>query len=134
MLTFPASPDNLIIGGGAGEHPATVVYGLGSLAAAYVLFCIERNTEYFPDSYTAPPQETIQRLNEMEWSNEHTLEFCGWEMTQTRASVELAKSPLHATPLTQKQAPKDWLKYSICTASFAGITATLRRNTPLAEE
>jgi hypothetical protein len=110
---FSCAPDNLVIGGGAGEHPAIVIHGLGSLVAAYILFCIEKNTEHFPERFTPPPEETISRLSDIAYDTEVNLEFCGWSMSTTRDFVELAKSPLHVTPLSQKQSPEEWLKESI---------------------
>lgn len=62
---FSCSPENLVIGGGAGEHPALVIHNLGSLAALYILLCIERHTEHFADGFIAPPEETNNRLNEI---------------------------------------------------------------------
>ncbi|TVT80123.1 hypothetical protein [Pseudomonas sp. H3(2019)] len=110
---FSCSPDNLVIGGGAGEHPAIVVHGPGSLAASYILFCIEKNTEHFPETFITPPEDTIVRLSDIAYDTEENLEFCSWSMTKIRDFVELAKSPLHVTPLSEKQSPEEWLKESI---------------------
>lgn len=110
---FSCSPENLIIGGGAGEHPALVVHNLGSLAALYLLLCIERHAEHFVDDFVAPPEETISRLSDIAFDTGENLEFCGWSMTCTRDFVELAKSPLHATPLSEEKSPEAWLKESI---------------------
>ena len=110
---FACTPENLVIGGGAGEHPALVMHRLGSLVALYILFCIKKNSEYFPDTFIAPPEETIDHLNEIAFYMGETLEFCSWSMTEIRDFVELAKSPLHATPLLEKQAPEEWLKLSV---------------------
>ncbi len=110
---FSCNPENLVIGGGAGEHPALVIHNLGSLAASYILLCIERHSEYFADTFTAPPEETINRLSDIAFDSGEHLEFCHWSMTHFRDFVELAKSPLHATPLLEKQTPEGWIKKSI---------------------
>ncbi|UUD63579.1 hypothetical protein D16iCDA_18150 [Pseudomonas seleniipraecipitans] len=110
---FSCSPQNLVIGGGAGEHPALVVHDLGSLVALYILLCIEKHTEHFTDSFIAPPEETIDRLSDVAFDTKESLEFCGWSMTNIRDFIELAKCPLHFTPLLENQAPEEWIKESI---------------------
>jgi len=110
---FSCSPQNLIIGGGAGEHAALVIHNLDSLVAQYILLCIEKHTEHFADSFIAPPEETIDRLSDVAFDTKENLEFCGWSMTNIRDFVELAKSPLHFTPLLENQAPEEWIKESI---------------------
>ncbi len=110
---FSCSPENLVIGGGCGEHPALVVHNLEALVASHILLCIEKNIEDYPDNYTAPPEETIDRLNDILFNTGENLEFCGWSMTHIRDFVELAKSPIHSTPLLEKQSSEEWLEESI---------------------
>lgn len=110
---FSCSPENLVIGGGAGEHPALLIHHLGSLAALYIILCIEKHEEHFSNNFEAPPEETINRLSDIAFDTGETLEFCGWSMTCIRDLVELAKSRVHFTPLIEKQAPEEWIKESI---------------------
>ena len=110
---FSCSPENLVIGGGAGEHPALVVHHLGSLAAQYILLCFEKHKEHFAAGFETPPEETINRLSDIAFDIGENLEFCGWSMTCIRDFVELAKSQVHFTPLLEKQAPEEWIKDSI---------------------
>lgn len=110
---FSCSPENLVIGGGSGEHPALVVHHLGSLVARYLLLCIEKNVEHFSDRIPTPPEETVDRLSDIAFDTGETLEFCNWSMTHIRDFVDLAKSPLHQTPLHETQDPEEWIKESI---------------------
>jgi len=110
---FSCSPENLVIGGGSGEHPALVVHHLGSLVARYLLLCIEKNAEHFNDRIPMPPEETVDRLADIAFDTGETLEFCSWSMRQIRDFVELTKSSLHQTPLHETQDPEDWIKESI---------------------
>lgn len=110
---FSCSPDNLVIGGGGGEHPALVIHDLETLVVFYILTCIEKNEKHFSDSFTPPPDKTIDRLNDIMFSTKENLEFCSWSMKQIRDFVELAKSPLHQTPLLDNQAVEDWIRDSI---------------------
>lgn len=110
---FSCSPENLVIGGGAGEHPAIVVHGLGSLVASFLLLCIEKNTEHSQGRYSSPPESTMERLMDMLCDTVKNLEFCGWSMNNHSEFVQRANSPLHATPLQTKQHPETWLKDSL---------------------
>lgn len=110
---FSCTPENLVIGGGSGEHPALVVHHLGSLVARYLLLCNEKNVEHFNDRIEMLPEETLDRLGDIAFDTGETLEFCSWSMTQIRDFVELAKSSLHQTPLHETQDPEDWIKESI---------------------
>jgi hypothetical protein len=110
---FSCSPENLVIGGGAGEHPALVIHHLGSLAASYILLCIDKYEEHFSDRFEPPPKETRNRLNEIAFDAGENLEFCGWSMTHIQGFVELAKSKVHSTPLLENESPEEWIKESI---------------------
>lgn len=111
---FSCTPDNLILGGGAGEHPALVLHDLGGLSAFYAIDCIRNLSEYFPDDYCEPPETTQERLWEMAHRTEEHLEFCGWSMEQVHCFVENAKSPLHSRPLNlEVQSAEAWIKSSL---------------------
>jgi hypothetical protein len=110
---FSCSPENLVIGGGAGEHPAIVVHELGSIVASFLMLCIEKSTEHSHGRYSEPPKSTIDRIQDILFAKENNFEFCGWSMLDFSNFVEYAKSPLHATPLQEKQLPETWLKDSL---------------------
>ncbi|UYZ69474.1 hypothetical protein LP090_07720 [Moraxella bovis] len=111
---FNCTPDNLILGGGAGEHPALVLHDLGGLSASYVLECIDKLTEHFPERFTPPPQSTQDRLWDIASRTQKHLEFCGWSMTNIHHFVENAKSPLHGKPFDEKEeSMENWIKNSI---------------------
>ncbi|AJZ90616.1 hypothetical protein VW41_17065 [Klebsiella michiganensis] len=127
---FSCSPANLIIGGGAGEHPALVLHNLESLVAAYLLHAIEQDEVHFAERYSPPPDHTRETLFDIFLCEKPALEFCGWSMKQIHDFVELAKSPLHASPLKADQSPEEWIKISI--GEF--IYFSLSELNPLAKE
>lgn len=73
---FSCSPKNLVIGGGAGEHPGLVIHGLDCLVVGYLLVAFEKCKKHWP-TFKYPPEETINTLNEYIFSFEgEYLEFC----------------------------------------------------------
>ena len=110
---FSCTPENLIIGGGSGEHPALVIHGLESLVANYVILCIDKHTE-LNRGYPVPPESTLNRLYDLALFKESdNLEFCGWRMSHVSEFVENAKSKIHATPLDNPDEAEEWIKLSI---------------------
>lgn len=102
---FNCTPDNLVLGGGAGEHPALVLHDLGGLSAHYILHCIE-NFDL--------PEETINRVCDIAYRTEEHLEFCGWSMGQIHRFVENSKSEVNSTPFNPDMYNiENWIKYSI---------------------
>lgn len=73
---FSCSPANLIIGGGAGEHPALVLHNLESLVAAYLLHAIAQNEVHFAERYSSPPDHTQEKLFDIFLGEKPALEFC----------------------------------------------------------
>ena len=110
---FSCSPQNLVIGGGAGEHPGLVIHHLDSLVASYVLHDIQNANEHFQDRYISPPENTIERLLDISDRRHEALEFCGWSMENIYDFIESAKSPVHSTPLQEGQSPEEWIRLSI---------------------
>ncbi|MCO7263403.1 hypothetical protein [Dickeya zeae] len=109
---FSCTPDNLIIGGGAGEHPALVIHELGALVASYLLLCLQKHNEFFPEQPDPLPIVSVDRLYEMA-GRPRALEFCGWSMNHVREFVDLAHSPLHPNPLSEMGSAEEWIEHSI---------------------
>ena len=116
---FSCSPQNLVIGGGAGEHPALVIHNLEYLVIGFLLaafdkiITIKEEKKYYCD-FESPSEELIESLNEMlSQTDSECLEFCGWSMKNIKEFVELAKSPLHSTPLLEDKDSEEWIKDSI---------------------
>lgn len=108
---FSCNPENLIIGGGGGEHPALVLHELGALAADYILHSLSQIELYHDCSPWA--EEVVNRLYEMSFKQREPLEFCGWNMSHFNEFVLDAKANIHATPLKNSQDAEDWIRLSI---------------------
>ena len=116
---FSCSPKNLVIGGGAGEHPGLVIHNLGYLVVGFMLEAfnkineIKEEKKYHCD-FVLPAEETINSLHDILFAQEgDCMEFCGWSMHHFKEFIESAKSPLHATPLLKEADAEEWIKDSI---------------------
>lgn len=112
---FSATPENLILGGGGGEHPALVLHNLPSLVAQYLLLAIENNEKHFPELKIPISSKIIDAVTDICYTGPE-LEFCYWSMIDMHEFVNNAKSPLHPTPIesdANSHAVEDWIKNSI---------------------
>lgn len=109
---FSGTPDNLILGGGAGEHPALVLHNLPALAASYLCLAIKENKLHHSEITIPISEKTIDAMYDLRLTKSE-LEFCYWHMSDIHEFVELAKSPLHRTPLKEGQRVEDWIEDSI---------------------
>ena len=103
---FSATPENLILGGGCGEHPGLVLHNLGSVAATFVYAQL---TEEEEDTL---PQDTQHKLLDLFYA-EGRLEFCSWSIEQYANLRDMAQSPAMSTPLSDGQKVEDWLIQSL---------------------
>lgn len=110
---FDCTPQNLVLGGGAGEHPGLVIHHLGSLAASYLLFCIEKDQDFRGAMAYGLPKETIKKVRDIAYGNGNRLTFHEWSMRHHSDFVERAKSSLHGRPLEDKQSAEAWIFLSI---------------------
>jgi len=116
---FSCSPQNLVIGGGAGEHPALVIHNLENLVIGFLLLGFEKiitmkEEGKYHCGFDIPSEELIESLDEMLYENDsECLEFCNWSMKNIKDFVDLAKSPLHSTPLSDEKDSEEWIKNSI---------------------
>ena len=103
---FSATPKNLILGGGSGEHPGLVVHKLQSLVATFLY-----------DQITETDEEQISKcdsdyLIDLCYS-EQILEFCGWSINQYAALKQMAQSATFMTPLKEDEEVEQWLCKSL---------------------
>lgn len=109
---FSCTPDNLLIGGGSGEHPALVLHNLSSLVASYLYLAIEKRKEYWPELEFIIPENIKNELDDI-FYEKADLEFCGWSMRQHSEFYVNAQSPLHVSPLKPEEHAEEWIENSI---------------------
>ncbi|MFT8258506.1 MAG: hypothetical protein ACMZI2_04110 [Candidatus Symbiodolus clandestinus] len=76
---FSATPENLILGGGSGEHPALVLHNLPALVAQYLLLAIENTENNFPEYKISISSKIIDAVTDIRYTK-FELEFCAWSM------------------------------------------------------
>ncbi len=124
---FSCSPKNLVIGGGAGEHPGLVIHNLEYLVVGFLLEAFAKITEIKENKqyhcvFDPPREETIESLHDILLRRENEcLEFCSWSMNNFKEFIELAKSPLHSTPLLDNKDAEEWIEDSIGEFVFYSI-------------
>ena len=103
---FSASPKNLVLGGGSGEHPGLVIHKLESLVANFLYLQINDEKE------AKISKENIDYITNICYEND-VLEFCGWSIRQYVSLTEMAKSTAFTIPLKEGEEVEDWLCKSI---------------------
>ncbi len=104
---FNATPANLILGGGSGEHPALVIHHLESLVAH---FLSEQISDQELDKI---PKEDRDFFCDLLSFYSDSLEFCGWSVDRYIALNKMAKSTAFITALKKKQSVEEWLCLSL---------------------
>lgn len=103
---FSASPNNLVLGGGRGEHPGLVVHKLESLAAKFLYSQITNE-----ESETIPEEEMDYIIDLCYTDN--ILEFCGWSVRRFANLKEMAGAITFNTPLAKDEEVEEWLCKSL---------------------
>jgi len=103
---FSASPGDLILGGGSGEHPGLVVHKLESSAAK---FLYDQLTEEEEESLAKSDKEYLLNL----CYADDVLEFCDWTVRQYANLTAMAASEAFGSPLEEDEAVEDWLRKSL---------------------
>lgn len=104
---FGASPANLVLGGGPGEHPGLVLHRLECLAATYVN---SRLAERELDALSHADRAWLAELIAVDAGT--LLEYCAWDPEDHAAFAKMACSPALRTPLTDEPVAT-WLLHSI---------------------
>lgn len=116
---FSCSPENLVLGGGAGEHPGLVLHKIGAMVAEYIVhsndFCQENGIDrlLLPDS-------TVEQLVDIYLEAGEQLEFCGWSIRQSAEFLENSKSHVNSNPLQEGMELERWIRLSF--GEFAYIS------------
>lgn len=113
---FAAGPQNLVLGGGSGEHPGLVVHKFDQIVRLYLLHVIDLHvgagTERSPE-FEAFEDELLRGL---EVRFDRWYEFCGWGIEQMATLLERAKAgPNLGTPYDPDvhTSVEHWLAYSL---------------------
>lgn len=116
---FSCSPENLILGGGVGEHPGLVIHRLDIVVAKYLLHDLEQTNKYYSNDsseYSSLVQSLENFLIDIAYPEKdtNTLEFCRWSMQEISHFVHLAKSPLNCAPFGKDYGSvEEWIELSI---------------------
>jgi hypothetical protein len=105
---FSATTQNLILGGGSGEYPSLVFHKLSSVVSRFLYFNL---TEQEMDLLSEEEEDYICSLYYVD--TDEILEFCGWTARQYSDLLEMSRSKLLGTPLSEDEDVEDWLIRSI---------------------
>ncbi|MGY5956774.1 hypothetical protein ACUY4R_000817 [Kosakonia sp. BK9b] len=103
---FSATPENLVLGGGSGEHPALVVHQLPSLAA---IFLYDQLSEEEEAALGAEEKAFVEDL----CFAAEPLEFCGWRVGDFARLQAMAESPAFMHPVTAEEEVENWIEKSL---------------------
>lgn len=103
---FSATPHNLLIGGGSGEHPALVIHHLPSLVTRFL-------TSQLTKAEEATLNETEKAYIDHLLFTDNRLEFCGWEVSDYAHLQRMAENSLFMHPLTEEITAEEWVELSI---------------------
>lgn len=113
---FSATPDNLVLGGGSGEHPGLVVHKLESLVAKFLYDQISEEEE---DCISVENMDYIQEL----CFADNIFEFCGWSILQYANFKEMAEANIFNTPLGKGEEVEEWLTMSLGELVFYSLSS-----------
>lgn len=105
---FGATPDNLVLGGGSGEHSGLVLHKLESMVA---MFLYDQLSEDEDDELAEADRQYILSLISV--YHYHMLEFCEWSIREYARLASMATSSALHTPCSEDQSVEDWLCKSI---------------------
>jgi len=103
---FSATPQNLVLGGGSGEHPALVIHQLPSLVTRFLVVQLSEEEE-------ATLSEAERVYIDDLFFTDNRLEFCGWRVSDYAHLQTMAENTLFAQPLTDEMTAEEWIERSI---------------------
>ena len=107
---FSCSPDNLVLGGGSGEHPAIVFTNLGCAATYFLQFSLEVLHES-----PLPISEASSKILADLPLPADVLQFPGWDVEAYASFYYRCRAPTSTTPYVPEKHRfvEQWLLYSI---------------------
>ena len=114
---FGGGPENLVLGGGSGEHPGLVLHEL------------EHFVFYF--LYEQLKEEEQQTLKDQRYADlkpyfyaqrTRLLEFCQWSVINYVDFDEMARSERMPTPCTEEESIEDWIMASFGELIYYSLT------------
>ena len=113
---FAAGPQNLVLGGGSGEHPGLVVHQFDQIVRLYLLHAIDLHVGVGKER--SPEMEAFEDdlLQGLELRFDRMFEFCGWGIEQMATFLEQAKAgPNLGTPYSPEAhtSVEHWLAYCL---------------------
>lgn len=103
---FSATPENLVIGGGSGEHPALVIHHLPSLVTRFL-------AKQLTEAEEATLSETEKAYIDALFFTDNRLEFCGWAVSDYAHLQKMAENSLFMHPLTEDMTAEEWIELSV---------------------
>ncbi len=112
---FSATPENLILGGGSGEHPGLVLHKLECLAARFL------HDQITDEEEANLSKEDKDYLIDLCYSDD-VLEFCSWTINHYAAMKEMAQSKSFLAPLGENEEVEEWLCKSVGELIFFSLS------------
>lgn len=103
---FSATPENLVLGGGSGEHPGLVVHHLPMLATRFLYAQLSDAEE----ATLSDGQKAF--LDDLYYAGE-ALEFCCWSVADYARLQTMAESPTFMNPVTAEERVENWIEKSL---------------------
>lgn len=112
---FSATPENLILGGGSGEHPGLVLHKLECLVAKFLYDQITDEEE------ANLSKENRDYLIDLCYADD-VLEFCSWSIRQFSDLKDMAQSMNFLAPLGDDAEVEEWLCKSVGELIFFSLS------------
>ncbi|AUP76591.1 hypothetical protein CWS02_11960 [Enterobacter sp. EA-1] len=103
---FSATPENLVLGGGSGEHPGLVVHHLPMLVTRFLYAQLSDAEE----ATLSDGQKAF--LDDIYYAGE-ALEFCCWSVADYARLQTMAESPTFMNPVTAEERVENWIEKSL---------------------
>jgi len=108
VYDFGATPENLVLGGGSGEHPGLVLHDFEHFVFHFLFYQLrEEEQEELKDKRYADLKEYFYK------DNNRLLEFCQWGVVTYVDFDKMARSERMETPCGEDESVEDWLLMSI---------------------
>ena len=100
---FGATPANLVLGGGSGEHPGLVLHRLECFVAHFLADQLSDKDE------EKLSEEAHELLAELTVDHDELFEYCGWRIDQKARFYQMAQSAAFMNPLGEGEPLEYWL-------------------------